>query len=333
MRVRVLAPFDPLYHGFYLQGLAQVLGWPALRASASGFPAFDRTGLALEVAPTGARIYLDADDTPQLDRSALRWCDVYGKINLSPRDLDGPAGPRLLPLGPSMGVQVLRLAAWCPGVVAGPARRRTGERTPAELARRWWSMLIDRVPASAYPAGDRVDESYLYFLSSVWAPDDRCNAVRVAFLQAARGVAGLQLDGGFAPPHRGDVPECVPFQMARRHPAAEYIRRTRRSVLAFNTPAVLDCLGWRLAEYLALGKAVLTTPLGRALPAPLEHGRQVHIVEATTRAMAEGIERIRADRGYRTTLQRGGRRYYDQWLAPQAVARRLLRAAGVEVAP
>lgn len=326
-----MVPFDPLYHGFYLLGLAKVLGWAGLEARPSSFPSFERTGLAFQVPATGARVYVDADDTPLLDRSALRWCDIYAKVNLDPRALDGPERSRLLALGPSMAVRVPRLTAWLPGTLAHPWWHPTGERTPRELGSRWWQVLAHRLEESAYVTSDEVDPDYLYFLSSVWAPQDRCNGVRLAFLSAVSGVPGLRVEGGFAPPHRDDVPECTPFLTEARHAPGEYLQRTRRSVLAFNTPAVLDCLGWRLAEYLALGKAILTTRLGRVLPAPLEHGRHVHVVDASKQDMVDAVQLLRSDSEYRGRLQIEGRRYYDSWLAPAAVGARLLRAAGVEV--
>ena len=45
--------------------------------------------------------------------------------------------------------------------------------------------------------------------------------------------------------------------------------RTARSAVVFNCPAVHGCLGWKLGEYLTLRKAIISTDLGRRLPAPL----------------------------------------------------------------
>jgi glycosyltransferase involved in cell wall biosynthesis len=106
-----------------------------------------------------------------------------------------------------------------------------------------------------------------------------------------------------------------------------YLPRVQRSMVAFNTPAVHGCHGWKLGEYLALGKAIVTTPLLRALPAPLVHGEHAHIVDGSVESLCEAITLLREDRGYRMRLERGARAYFDQYLAPRRVIERLIEAA------
>jgi glycosyltransferase involved in cell wall biosynthesis len=110
-------------------------------------------------------------------------------------------------------------------------------------------------------------------------------------------------------------------------PLSEYLDRTRRSSLVFSAPSVHACLGWKLGEYLALGKAIVSTELGRALPAPLEHGVHVHYVRSEVDDMTEAIEEINRNSGYRRTLERGARRWYEEYMAPSVVAAKLIDRA------
>jgi glycosyltransferase involved in cell wall biosynthesis len=109
---------------------------------------------------------------------------------------------------------------------------------------------------------------------------------------------------------------------------AQYIRKTQSSTVVFNTPAVLRCHGWKLAEFLALGKAIISTPLERLLPAPLEMGRDIHYVDpVSVDSIRDAVERIRGDDAYRRHLEEGARQYYVKYLQPAAVIRRILSAA------
>jgi glycosyltransferase involved in cell wall biosynthesis len=103
----------------------------------------------------------------------------------------------------------------------------------------------------------------------------------------------------------------------------EYLVNIGRSAVAFNNPAVHGCLGWKLGEFLALGKAIISLPLERALPAPLEHGVHLHVVDGSPESLDDALARIRTDHVYRRGLESNARRWYDEHLAPPRVAQRL----------
>jgi glycosyltransferase involved in cell wall biosynthesis len=117
----------------------------------------------------------------------------------------------------------------------------------------------------------------------------------------------------------------IPLSAARRYSISEYIDKLGRAAVAFNNPAVHGCLGWKLGEYLALGKAIISLPLERALPAPLEHGVHLHVVDGSAASIDDALDRLRRDDTYRRTLETNARQWYEQNLAPEQLARRLLR--------
>jgi glycosyltransferase involved in cell wall biosynthesis len=115
--------------------------------------------------------------------------------------------------------------------------------------------------------------------------------------------------------------------MSQRIPFSEYIEKTKKSAVAFNTPAVHGCLGWKLAEFLALGKAIISTEVGRILPAPFVHGEHVHFVDGSETSIREAVTRITSDDIYRAKLESGAREYYEAYLAPGKVIERIMHAA------
>ena len=55
---------------------------------------------------------------------------------------------------------------------------------------------------------------------------------------------------------------------------------------------------WDLGEYLALGKAIISTPLFNDLPAPLTHGINIHFVENDVDSIKEAVSYIIANPDY-----------------------------------
>jgi hypothetical protein len=104
----------------------------------------------------------------------------------------------------------------------------------------------------------------------------------------------------------------------------DYVTKIQRSTVVFNTPARLGGHGWKLAEFMALGKAIITLPPERAMPAPLVHGQHVHFLDGSRPAIREAIERLCADPDYRQQLESGARSYYLEHLEPRRVIARIL---------
>ena len=117
--------------------------------------------------------------------------------------------------------------------------------------------------------------------------------------------------------------EYQPYRLKLPVSHAEYVRRTKHSAVVFNTPAVHDCLGWKLGEFLALGKAIISTPLGRSMPGDFRHGEQYHMVEDDAEEIREAVELLAANADYRHHLERSARAYWERWLSPTSVIRRL----------
>jgi glycosyltransferase involved in cell wall biosynthesis len=314
--VRVHPGSSFAYYGFYLSGLKRS-GRLRLRFDRRDMPDLTepKAGLALETAD-GRRVFIAANDHPTIDPAALAWSDVLGIVNHDPAE-PGAADPKVIALGPGFGVRwhgfahavsyVARCAA-ADGASAHTARM-TASRLKAAVAHQ-----RSRSPLALYrPAAS--DPGYLFFLATNWSRHPEVNPAREAFVATARAVPGLRFEGGLVGADGSGV---------RRYRHREYLELTGRSVLAFNTPAVHRCLGWKLGEFLALGKAIVSLPLTRSMPEPLEHGVNVHWVDGSAGAITDALDRIRADHAYRASLERGARGYWERWLAPEVVMRRLI---------
>lgn len=310
---------SPRYYGYYLQGFREEFGWDA-RLSTKGFPTLTdpKAGMAA-VLPEGQRIFVAANDHAVVDPKVIAWADVVAQVNVDPH---ADRSPKVLPIGPSFGTPWSSrpsLAAFVirAGVMTSPPR------IPAML-RDYLRHQSDREPLAAYVPGVS-DPTRLFFLANYWGNAPEANRRRLGFLQAAQQVPGISLAGGVWSPTPMPF-EYEPFRLTARVPHPDYVARTRESALVFNTPAVHACLGWKLGEFLALGKAIVSTPLGREMPGRFAHGEHLHVVEHEAE-MVEAIALIVNDYHYRATLERNARAYWESYLAPRSVARRIVRAS------
>jgi hypothetical protein len=308
--VEVAVGLDPFYTGFYLAGLRKRFGrirWVEPQVPLPGWHPM------ITFVAEGRRVAIDAGDKPLLYGPAHDWCDVYGKVNAV---ADSP--DKVRPIGPSFGMRMGSTAFMAASVLRALAQ--AGDHRD-QLLRGFGRQWRHAVAESSMRPGTSED-GYVFFVSSIWARDEVTNMARWAFMDAAERHATFE--GGFAPRSDGATHGIETKVMPHRVPYRDYLARTRRSAVVFSTPAVGQCHGWKLPEYLALGKAIIQTPLSRLLPAPLEHGVHVHFCDLDEDAIFDAVERVLGDAPYRRRLEVGARRYYDEQLRPEVVIDRLL---------
>lgn len=164
---------------------------------------------------------------------------------------------------------------------------------------------------------------YIFFCSTLWYNDEwnrndaTVNARRASFIRACKEIDGICFEGGFvALGKRSSTDLFSDCLSSTSYPYQTWLQKTKESALVFNTPAFWDCHGWKLGEYLALGKAIISTPLSNDLPAPLTHGVNIHFVENDKESMKEAIRFIMAHPEYKEKLEQGAKGYWDKYGTP-----------------
>jgi hypothetical protein len=324
--VRLDPRFAPEHATFYLSGLIGGLRPNDIPFSLAGFPpSYDDNKPLAFVLRRGAadrNIYIDADDMPELEPTALEWAHAYGKVNLDPSLVPPEYRSRVLPIGPSHG---LRLWSIRDSFTVAHRTSREGGRlaAPKEHYRRYWLQARRRLGDAAYEP-DRSEGRYVFYNGWLWAKHPEANDPRARFMRACKDLRPqVEFEGGFTPRRRDDVPGYADVISSRRYTLPEYLERVKRSAVVFNNPAVHHCLGWKLAEFLRLGKAIVTLPLSREMPFPVVHGVHVHVVDGTADSIQAAVRTITSDPAYRQHLEEGARSYYLDALTPARVLERL----------
>jgi hypothetical protein len=328
--LRVDPRFAPEHAAFYLIGLQRHCGHDDIRFDRTGFidRYSDNKPVAFVLRRQGVtrRIFIGPDDMTEVDLGALEWADVYGKVNLLPELVPSHSVKKVVPIGPSHAVRAWSL----PGSVRMALRAHaSGGRIVGvrEHYRSYWLQYRRRQPASAYEPSP-AEASYVFYNAWLWAKHGDVNPPRAEFIRACRDLQPeITFEGGFTGRRRNDVPEYSDLLASRPYSLPEYLERIKRSTVVFNNPAVHGCLGWKLAEFLRLGKAIISLPLSRAMPAPFLHGEHAHFVDGGAESIQEAVRLLVRDRDYRAFLESNARDYYLRYLAPERVIARLANAA------
>lgn len=330
----IQAKVNPLNHiaysSFYIYALWKVLGRDSVRFDSKPFQSLSISsqksrGLLFTIKETGLpekKYYICGNDSFQILEEVYEWCDVYASVNAN--FAKTPGRSKLISLAPSFGIKVWNtggtvMTALSNAIVYFRCVRDHKLKTflgdyKRLLNRPYYTDLI--------PGPSKSD--YVFFCSTLWYNDEfnqndqMVNARRANFIRACKENDSIHFEGGFVPQKgRSSTDLFADCLSNMSYPYQTWLQKTKQSALVFNTPAFWDCHGWKLGEYLALGKAIISTPLFNDLPAPLTHGVNIHFVEDDLNCMKEAINYIIDHPEYKEKLERGARVYWDAYGTPE----------------
>lgn len=337
------------YASWYLLGIKRLLENVMVRYDVKPFKKLRyvttsdyNSGFALIVrgAYKEKRIFIDTEDVAKIFADRYEWCDIYGMVNPT-KDQVVHYG-KLIPIGPEFGVTLGNRLITIVRCVKNFALGRKYTHIPFKnYLRDYLYTSIRRRSIENYEFKTEIRSNYIFHASTLWynkfAATDT-NMYRGEFLKACQ-KAGVEIEGGLFYVNGTSVLREMPdypkykeiykdFIYESRLSMDDYIKKTKESIFVFNTPSVCECHGWKLAEYLCMGMAIISTPLTREMPAPLEHGKNIHFVTSINE-IYDAVVKIKSDDEYRRKLEQGARAYYEEWLSPQVVIKRLFKKAGV----
>jgi hypothetical protein len=291
----------------------------------------------------GTSAVIDAHDSHEIDPDDLARHDLYFKRSLVPESLLLPGGEKLRALGLLNDVRTdfLHLAELRSELGAATS---TGGRGMALL--RWlahasaariglggrpnWSRM------HAPPAGPGQPQRVL-LMAGLWDPDEipaeaplqraereAMNRMRVDCIRALRRAFGSRFHGGvrpdgFARRFAPDVMLRSPRDGSRR----EFLRRVREHTVCVTSAGLHGSNGWRLAEYVAFSRAIVSEPLRYIVAGDLVAER--NYLEYTT--PDECVARVawlfdRPDA--REEMARRNWEHYAHWQRPDRIAARIV---------
>ncbi len=350
MNARVI--IDPankmLYSSYYIKGLYDVFGKKNVSFSSRYFTELNRKiethsfdhYMAFVIIGANSVItkcIIDFRDKPSVKESAYRWCDAYAKVNFNVHLTKQSFHDKIVSIPPGFGINIWNLwetAYYCCSNlirVKGVPIVSLKDHLADYYIQYTRPSLEAFTHAPEKKTGTAVTP-YVFMIATLWSHKsciEGTNMLRKLFIEACNDSHCVYEGGFYASVDHPQYNEYKKLLFKKPYSVDSYIAKTKLSAIVFNTPAVHNCHGWKLGEYLAMGKAIVSTPLSNQLPESLVHGEHIHIVSNSDDLKKE-VKTVLNDGKYRAVLEEGARAYYSHHARPDKVIERMLKNTSTE---
>ena len=316
------------YSSFYVQGLYDYFGKSKVHFSSRYFRELEEIDMlmAFVLVKDGEikKIIVDYRDQADIINAAFHWADTYAKINVNDSTLSEKSD-KLINITPSFAIKI-----WNPVELlfhvcinffkAGIIRYRKSKNIhlrPKQWCRNYASLLKRQTLESYTRKTNKPINNYVFFVSTFWKGQTNTNTYRNQYLLSCGKRENINFEGGFFTGKQTDIPDSIPQRLRYTQWLSNrsYLENIKQSVFVFNTPAVHNCHGWKLGEFLCMGKAIISTPLSNHLPFPLEHKQDILIVD-NEEDIEDAISTLLNDEELRNRLEQNAKIYYEKYAKP-----------------
>ncbi|KQO20419.1 hypothetical protein ASF10_17230 [Flavobacterium sp. Leaf82] len=321
VKVYVYGLCDVFYDGYYIQRIKEL--YKGFEFNTSKFPKFseDTFAIIIEGNNYSRKIIIDSIDSSQINRMAFEWCDIYGKVNYNSDSFPAHNQEKIVAIGPSFGIKIWNLFETLYHLTFNFIRFKNAIVNKRGFAANYWRQY-KRLRLKNYNL-TQSSTNQVFFLNSIWKKESETNNNRALFIETCKSNENINFEGGFVSRSNGDNLGFDHLVYSEIIPLQTYIEKVKNSAFVFNTPAVLSCHGWKLAEFLALGKAIISTTHYNQLPADLLNEKHLLYAE-NQEEINQAIEKLTTDISLKKNLELVSRNYFETYLAPQKVIKRLL---------
>ncbi|KAA6302325.1 MAG: hypothetical protein EZS26_001438 [Candidatus Ordinivivax streblomastigis] len=324
------------YSSFYIQGLYNVLGKKNVRFSSKYFGELKEIDMLLAFVvvdnTTIKKIIIDYRDQSDIIEDAYQWSDVYAKINFNTLTTPNYAN-KILNIPPSFAIKIwnpLELLFYlCTNFFRAKIINHSKDKNIHLRPKRWirnYLSLLKRQTLQNYRSpNEQKEDNYVFFASTFWRDSSNVDLYRSQYVLSCVQNQKINFEGGFFVNNGASVPAAIPKKLLYYNfiSNATYQGKIKKSIFVFNTPAVLNCHGWKLGEFLCMGKAIISTPLINDLPVPLEHGKNIYIIQ-DKEEVNQAVELLLNDKELRDTLANNAKAYYEKYATPDKVIENII---------
>lgn len=269
------------------------------------------------------RLCYDVHDWNWVDPEILAGVDYYFKRSFDPQYISGMAdGSKIMPLGLNYDVA-------SPGLDIFKLRRSAFYSGKNKLKSMIKALALDKLPGSPHVVRlNSVEgkpepeiEPRVLFMTRSWDTDqveaksqcrviEQMNESRAECIRALRRHFGTRFYGGllhddYSQSHFSDC--LLPDQASSQRFA--FLQILKSYPICVTSVGLNNSNGWKLAEYVAMSKAVVTEPVVYGVPGSFE--RDQNYLEFTSpETLVEAVGRLFEDRDLRRDLMTNNHNYY-----------------------
>jgi len=287
---------------------------------------------------------IDVHIGTEIDPSAYRGCDLYFKRYIDRSQSPGRDFPKLRPYTLCYdvhdsgfdGYEARRIFSQ-----ALPLAERTRQlgrfvavsaRTTLGLGSR---LSVEDIQALPAPGRDPTT----LFMTRLWDPAEyghyclsdaselqAMNELRAACIRALRRELGPRFEGGVQrTPHAvreyGDI--VLPSEAEGRR--RRFIEQVRQHPICVTTAGPHRSNGFKFAEYVAMARCIVAEPVATEIPGNFSEPRN-YLTFTSPAACVQRVLQLCDDRGLRAAQMQANRNYFQAWMEPERLARKLVDA-------
>ena len=344
MKITIDPRFRINYASFYIKGLWDAVGVNNVKFDSKPFlkdnlysDIIDYNKCIIFILENGdykKRVIIDFDDSDKISLKHYNWSDVYAKINIKENDLS--KYKKTIAIGPSFGINLINI-----NTIVILIKVLFIKHKPVNnliYLKNYFYMQIRRMPYKSY-LKSKSENDYIFAISTLWYDPltyKTTNKFRLVFFESCKRIF-KKVEGGFFYIKGESIlrqfPQYIEYKNSynnllytQRVSPKEYLKKTNKSALVFNTPSVSGCHGWKLAEYFAMGKAIISTPLNNVMPDGFCEGENIIIVDNEIE-LESAIRKIHSDKKLIKKLENNSYEYFNNVLSPSAVINKIIQTA------
>jgi len=321
-RIYIYSLCDIFYDSYYYKGLKEFYNYKII-FSKKKFPDFEQGTFAVIIIKNGKqkKIIIDSRDQFDILENQLKWCDIYGKVNYRTSEINLDIQNKVIPISPSFGINIWNkkqtIFYGISNYFKSFGRLKFHKRFFAN-----YKEQLKRPKIEDYNNTNKSKNNYIFFAGTTWKFEQQTNLYRALFIKVCRKLSFIDFEGGLTPRNDKFDAGFKEFEVSKRYSIDEYFEKLKESMVVFNTPAVLKCHGWKLGEFFALGKAIISTP--HVIQFPSDIINETHMImvdEIIENEFENAIEKLSKNESFRFELESNAKKYFDEYLAPKSVIR------------
>ena len=316
-----------LYASYYIQGLYDYYGRKNVVFSSQPFKKLKKRrdpelydhfmAYIVNENETLTKLIIDYWDKTIIDENAYNWCDYYAKINVCKEVRTEKQ--KLIPIPPGFGIKVWNKTETLYHCIINFIKCKRDPHINFKQHYKDYKNQLKRPEIRAFEKksckSTYTDSTFYVFMLDNYInhknKNNDLNAIRNQFIQSCKQL-NIDFNGGM-----------IKFDRYAEYNTNEihgidtntYIENLHRSKLAFNAPSIHYSHGWKLAEYIAMGKPIISTKLPNYFPRYNFEAFPFHTVIHNSNLKSD-IEMLVEDPDYRNDLSKRAKEYYAKYASP-----------------
>lgn len=187
------------------------------------------------------------------------------------------------------------------------------------------SLVIDDF--EQYPNFTCDEDVSVLFMTRLWETDakrkeineqrEEINEMRVRTIKELKKKLGNRFFGGLFPNKKSKMhPDLVLSRYETLK--VNYINRLKSSTICIATTGLHDSIGWKMAEYVAASKCIVSEPLRYELPGNFNAGEN-YLEYTDARTLLLAVDKLMNDSVLRFNMQMNNYKYYNHYLRPDSL--------------